>query len=80
MITYFRMKRNEWKVKAQFYGLIGRLMDEQKEILSLLQNLYASLKNIPAEELRNQLIQQVAELAHAQSRKEQENQPKKEEM
>mgnify|MGYP003410826207 CR=1 FL=1 len=45
MITYFKMKRNEWKVKAKFYGMIANLMDNHKEITTALENLYAALKD-----------------------------------
>ena len=44
MITYFiRMKRNEWKVKAMFYGTIAQIMDKQDEIkdmINLVKKLY----------------------------------------
>lgn len=45
MINYFKMKRNEWKVKARFYEMIVNLMDNQKEITTALENLYAALKD-----------------------------------
>lgn len=45
MINYFKMKRNEWKVKAKFYGMIVQLMDNQKDILSALENLFIALKD-----------------------------------
>ena len=45
MINYFKMKRNEWKVKARLYEMIVNLMDNQKEITTALENLYAALKD-----------------------------------
>ena len=45
MINYFKMKRNEWKVKARFYEMIVNLMDNQKEITTALENLYVALKD-----------------------------------
>ena len=36
MITYFKMKRNEWKVKAMFYGIIVQIMDNQDEIKDMI--------------------------------------------
>ena len=53
MITYFRMKRNEWKVKAMLYGTIAQIMDNQDEIkdmINLVKKLYEELKDIPAED------------------------------
>lgn len=72
MITYFRMKKNEWKVKAQFYGLIVSVMNNQKDMIELVQNLYASLKDVPAEQLRSELMGKIAELVHQQAVKERE--------
>lgn len=67
MITYFKMKKNEWKVKAQFYGFISKIMDNQKNIISLIQNLFVSLKDVPADELQNEFVTRIAELAHEQA-------------
>lgn len=72
MITYFRMKKNEWKVKAQFYGLIVSVMNNQKDMIELIQNLYTSLKDVPTEQLRSELMGKIAELAHQQAVKERE--------
>lgn len=48
MITYLKMKRNEWKVKAQFYGMIAHMIDNQKDIITTLEKLYNILKDAPA--------------------------------
>lgn len=68
MINYFRMKRNEWKIKAKFYGAIATLIDNQKDILGLLQKIYATLKDVPAEELQRELINKLAEIIHEESK------------
>lgn len=70
MITYFKMKKNEWKVKGQLYGFIAALMDNQKDIAALMQRLYAALKDVPADELRNEFILQLASIIHEEDRKE----------
>ncbi len=72
MITYFRMKRNEWKVKAQLYGLIISVMNNQKNIIEFIQKLYTSLKNVPTDQLRSELISKIADLVHQQAVKERE--------
>lgn len=72
MITYFRMKKNEWKVKALFYGLIVNVMNEQTDIIEFIQKLYTSLKDVPADQLRSELMGKIAELAHQQAVKERE--------
>lgn len=64
MINFIRMKKNEWKVKAMFYGTIAALMEQQKDILKVLQKMYVSFKDVPAEELRNELISKLAEMIH----------------
>lgn len=72
MITYFRMKRNEWKVKAMFYGTIARLMDSQneiKDIINFAKKLYEELKDIPAEDLQKEFIGKLAEIIHNENPK-----------
>ena len=67
MFTYFRMKRNEWKVKEIFYGAIVQLMDNQDEIkdmINLIKKLYEELKDIPAEDLQKEFVSKLAEIVH----------------
>ena len=67
MITYFRMKRNEWKVKAMFYGTITQIMDNQNEImdvLNLVKKLYGELKDVPTEDLQKEFVSALAEIIH----------------
>ena len=70
MITYFKMKRNEWKVKAMFYGTIAQIMDNQNEIkdmIDLAKKLYEELKDVPAEDLQKEFIGKLAEIIHNES-------------
>ena len=49
MIEYITYKKNEWKVKAMFYGTIIQIMDNQDEIrdmLDLVKRLYEELKDV----------------------------------
>lgn len=64
MITYFKMKQNEWKVKAKFYGMIVQLMDNQKDIITIIRNLYLKLKDVPAEDLKTEFILALAKTIH----------------
>ena len=72
MITYFRMKRNEWKVKAMLYGTIAQIMDNQDEIkdmVNLVKKLYEELKDVPTENLQKEFIGKFAEIIHNESPK-----------
>ncbi len=42
MITYLKMKRNEWKIKAKLYGFILAVLDHQGELISKLTELIQS--------------------------------------
>lgn len=64
MITYLRMKKNEWKVKSMVYGTIAALIDNQKEMLALLQKMYIALKDVPADELQKEVVNKLAEFIH----------------
>lgn len=64
MFNYIRMKKNEWKVRAALYGAAAAVIDNQKEVLELLRKMYTALKDVPAEELRNELVSRLAEMVH----------------
>lgn len=68
MITYLKMKRAEWNVKAKFYGAIAAFLEDRRDILELLQNLYAALKDVPAEELRGEFISRLTEIIHEENK------------
>ena len=72
MITYFRMKRNEWKVKAMLYGTIAQIMDNQDEIkdmINLVKRLYEELKDVPTEDLQKEFVSALAEIIHNENPK-----------
>ena len=68
MFTYFiKMKKNELKVKAMFYGTIVQIMDNQDEIkdmLDLVKRLYEELKDVPTEDLQKEFVSTLAEIIH----------------
>ena len=68
MFTYFiKMKKNELKVKAMFYGTIIQIMDNQDEIkdmLDLVKRLYEELKDVPTEDLQKEFVSALAEIIH----------------
>lgn len=68
MITYFKMKHSEWKVKKMFYGTICAFMDSKKEISDLLHNLYISLKDVPIDDLQKEFVDKLAEMIHAENK------------
>ena len=72
MITYFRMKKNEWKVKAMLYGTIAQIMDNQDEIkdmLDLVKRLYEELKDVPTEDLQKEFVSALADIIHDENTK-----------
>ena len=72
MITYFRMKRNEWKVKAMLYGTIAQIMDNQDEIkdmINLVKRLYEELKDVSTEDLQKEFVSALAEIIHNENPK-----------
>lgn len=68
MITYFRMKKNEWKIKSILYSSIVAFMNNQKEILELIHKLYTVLKDVPAEDLQKEFISKLAEIIHEENK------------
>ena len=67
MFKYIEYKKNEWKVKAMFYGTIAQIMDNQdeiKDILDLVKRLYEELKDVPTEDLQKEFVSKLAEIIH----------------
>ena len=67
MIKYITYKKNEWKVKAMFYGTIIQIMDNQDEIkdmINLVKKLYEELKDVPTEDLQKEFVSALAEIIH----------------
>ena len=72
MFKYIEYKKNEWKVKAMFYGTIAQIMDNQDEIkdmLDLVKRLYEELKDIPTEDLQKEFVGKLAEIIHNEEKK-----------
>ena len=69
---YIKYKKNEWTVKAMFYGTIVQLMDNQDEIkdmLDLVKRLYEELKDVPTEDLQKEFVSALAEIIHNEEKK-----------
>ena len=69
---YIEYKKNEWKVKAMFYGTIAQIMDNQDEIkdmLDLVKRLYEELKDVPTEDLQKEFVSALAEIIHNENPK-----------
>ena len=63
MIKYlFRKKKAEWKVKALIYETLGSFLDNQKELMDFVRRLYTALKDVPAENLQQELIAKFADI------------------
>ncbi len=67
MIKYFKLKRNEIKVKAMLYEVIVNVIDNQKDIFDLLQKLFIALKDVPIDELKAEFVRQLAEIIHKEN-------------
>ena len=62
---YIKYKKNEWKVKAMFYGIIAQIMDNQDEIkdmINLVKKLYEELKDVPIEDLQKEFVSKLVEI------------------
>lgn len=67
MIKYFKLKRNEIKVKAMLYEVIVNVIDNQKDIFDLLQKPFIALKDVPIDELKAEFVRQLAEIIHKEN-------------
>lgn len=72
IVKWFKNKAMEIEMKYAFYSTIEKLAKEQEDIIKLVKNLYVVLKDVPMEDLRKELISNIATLAHEQAIKERE--------
>ncbi len=68
MFTYYKMKKNEWKVKTFLYGAVATLLDNQKDVLEWIQKLYIALKDVPSDELQKEFVTRLTEAIHEEKK------------
>lgn len=68
MFTYWKMKKNEWKIRTMFYTTLLAIINNQKDVLGLAQKMYIALKDVPAEELHTEFINKLAEIIHEENK------------
>lgn len=73
MITYFRMKMAEWKVKGLFYGTIASFVDDKSGRLQTVLNLIDSVKGLTGEQLRTEFISGLAGIIHDEAERSRQN-------
>nr|DAX50156.1 MAG TPA: hypothetical protein [Caudoviricetes sp.] len=64
MITYFKMKIKEHKIKLALYSSIEEIMNEKEDVIALIKKLYLVLKDTPVNELRDVFMEKLAEIIH----------------
>lgn len=62
--SYLKMKKNEWKIKAQLYDIIVAFIDNQSEVVSLLKKLYEEFKDVSSDELKDLFVTKIIELSN----------------
>lgn len=62
--NWYKIKKIQSEMKAEFYGMIGTIIREKEYIKELVENTYDVLKDTPKEELQQKLIEQIALLVH----------------
>lgn len=61
------MKKKEISLKITLYTVIEKVITEQKDITDLLSDLYAALKDVPFNELKDEFLGKLAEIIHNQA-------------
>lgn len=65
--NWFTMKKKEITLKITLYTVIEKVIAEQKDITTLLSNLYSALKDVPPNELKDEFLGKLAEIIHNQT-------------
>lgn len=64
MFTYFKMKKNQWKIRNAVYNSILGFMKNKKGIVDTAKKLFDSVKDMSAEDIRDEFIGKLAEIVH----------------
>ena len=64
--NWFIMKKKEITLKITLYTAIEKVIAEQKDITTLLSNLFTVLKDVPLNELKDEFLGKLAEIIHDQ--------------
>lgn len=76
LISWYKAKKAELKVKGLFYGTIASFIDDKSGRVQTILNLIDSVKGMTGEELRTEFIAGLAGIIHdeaEQSRQENAN-------
>nr|DAM62682.1 MAG TPA: hypothetical protein [Caudoviricetes sp.] len=65
--NWFVMKKKEISLKITLYSVIEKVIAEQKDITTLLSNLFTVLKDVPLNELKDEFLGKLAEIIHDQA-------------
>lgn len=65
--NWFTMKKKEIALKLSLYTVIEKTAGERKGMAALLSGLYTALKDVPLDQLKDELLEKLAEIIHAQS-------------
>lgn len=65
--NWFVMKKKEISLKITLYSVIEKVIAEQKDITTLLSNLFTVLKDVPLNELKDEFILKLADIIHDQA-------------
>ena len=78
MITYWKMKMAEWRVKGLFYGTIASFVDSKSGRLQTILNLIDSVRGLTGEELRTEFIAGLAGIIHDEAEQARQNETNEE--
>ncbi|MBD5117259.1 MAG: hypothetical protein HDT48_07125 [Ruminococcaceae bacterium] len=73
MFTYFKMKKNEWKIRNAIYNGILGFMESKRDIVDTAKKLFDSVKDMSAKDIRDEFIGKLAEIVHEESKKQRNN-------
>ncbi|MCI8605177.1 MAG: hypothetical protein HFE79_13725 [Ruminiclostridium sp.] len=73
MFTYFKMKKNEWKIRNAIYNSILGFMKNKQDIVNTAKKLFDSVKDMSGDEIRNEFIGKLAEIVHEESKRQRNN-------
>lgn len=73
LVNWYKVKKYELEMKVAFYEGLKKISDNKKKIVEVLRKLYdvlLSMKDCTVEEVRDELIKNIAQIIHEENQTE----------
>lgn len=64
IIRWWKLKAKQIKFKLAFYEVVDNFINNSKDIVPVVKNVYEAIKDVPVEDMKEALVSAIAETVH----------------